>query len=766
KAIHRDPDGVLWFGTGAYHWAERGGVSRFDAKSFVNFTTKDGLPHNFVFAIHRDPDGMMWFGTFGGGVSRYDGKEFITFTTKDGLAHNWVSAIYRDPDGVMWFGTGGGVSRYDGKEFINFTARDGLPHNYVLAILREPDGVTWFGTGGGVSRYDGEEFKNFTTKDGLAHNFVFAIHRDPNGVMWFGTMDGVSRYDGKEFVNFTRSLATSATDGSARNLVYVIHVDRDGVMWFGTFGGGVSRYDGKEFINFTTKDGLAHNTVWSIHSDPDGVMWFGTDGGGVSRYDGAEWTSLDIRDGLAGNTVSSLCRDSDGSLWFATDKGVTRYRRSNVPPKVNIVSVTTDQTYFDISAIPASTPGTRATVEYNAIDFVTVPEKRLYRCRIKEIDTDWRKATKATSFDYTFDNPGVYTFQVQAIDRDMNYSESATVSLTVQPDPLFVALQTEVDHLRSEVGRKYHFSNIIGRSASMKQVYALMERAIDSGLTVLISGETGTGKELVAKAIHYNSPRKNKQVLPLNCGAESKELIASKLFGHRRGAFTGAHEDRIGLFESALGGTVLLDEIGEMPQDAQVHLLRVLEERTIQRLGENTSRDVDVRIISMTNRDLAKEVTAGRFREDLYYRLSEFPIPIQPLRERLEDIPILAEHFLQEIDKELDGFAPDVFDMLASYSWPGNVRELRNVIRRAAAFVEEGMRIHTYHFPPHITQGESLIQEILSERTGLPASVERLQQRLIEDALRKCDGNRTQAARMLEMHRPNLIRLMKRLGIE
>ena len=307
-------------------------------------------------------------------------------------------------------------------------------------------------------------------------------------------------------------------------------------MWFGTRG-GVSRYDGKGFVNFTrirpnsATDGLANNLVKAIHCDPDGVMWFGTDGGGVSCYDGAEWASLDIRDGLAGNTVSSICRDSDGSLWFATDGGVTHYRRSNVPPKVNIVSVTTDKTYLDISAIPASTPGTRVTIEYNAIDFVTVPEKRQYRCRIKEIDSDWRKATKATSFDYTFDNPGAYTFQVQAIDRDMNYSEPSTVSLIVQLDPLFVALQTEVNHLRSEVGRKYYFSNIIGRSASMKQVYALMERAIDSGLTVLISGETGTGKsDGFGVDLPIHAEQTGVLTQPLFEGAENKTSTSRRKF--------------------------------------------------------------------------------------------------------------------------------------------------------------------------------------------------------------------------------------------
>ena len=293
-----------------------------------------------------------------------------------------------------------------------------------------------------------------------------------------------------------------------------------------------------------------------------------------------------------------------------------------------------------------------------------------------------------------------------------------------------------------------------------------MERAIDSGLTVLIIGETGTGKELVAKAIHYNSSRKDGPLRDLNCGSVPKELVSSTLFGYRKGAFTGATEDRIGLFEAASGGTLLLDEIGEMPQDAQIHLLRVLEESKIQRVGDNISRDVDVRIIAMTNRELIKEVEDRRFRKDLYYRLSVFPIYVPPLRERPEDIPLLAEHFLQEMDRGLADLAPDVLDMLQSYSWPGNVRELLNAIRRADALAEEGKQIQTYYFSSQITQGESLIQDIISENLGLSASLELLQRRLIENALRECNGNRTQAAQMLNTQRPNLVRIMKRLGIE
>lgn len=369
---------------------------------------------------------------------------------------------------------------------------------------------------------------------------------------------------------------------------------------------------------------------------------------------------------------------------------------------------------------------------------------------------------------------GEYTFKVIAINRDLVESVApATLKLTVVPDSrdlVISTMQTEIARLRREVGSKYHFANIIGRSATIKQMRVLMEKAIDSGLPVLITGETGAGKELVAKAIHTNSPRKDHPMRELNCGAIPKDLVASTLFGHRKGAFTGADTDRMGVFEDAKGGTVILDEIGEMPNDAQVHLLRVLQERTVIRIGEFAPREVDVRIIAITNRDLEKEVGAGRFRADLYHRLKVFPIHVPPLRERTDDIPLLAEHFLQQASqqqtKEVDGFGPDVFEMLSSYSWTGNIRELENEVYRAVALVEGGMQIQTYHFSSLIHRGESLITEAISEGSGYAESVKRFQRRLIEQVLSECGGNRHEAARRLKMYRPNLIDLIKRLGIK
>ena len=324
----------------------------------------------------------------------------------------------------------------------------------------------------------------------------------------------------------------------------------------------------------------------------------------------------------------------------------------------------------------------------------------------------------------------------------------------------------EVDHLRREVGSKYRFENIIGRSPAMKQVYALMEKAIDSGLNVLLNGETGTGKEVIAKAIHYSGPRRDFPWREMNCGAVPRDLVASTLFGHSKGAFTGADEEKPGLFESAQGGTVILDEIGEMPLDVQPHLLRVLQEHRIQRLGETRLRDVDVRVIAVTNRNLEADVRAGRFREDLYYRLSVFPIPVPPLRERVGDIPLLAEHFLREVTAEPSGFGSEVSELLRNYPWPGNVRELRNEVQRAAALAGQDVEIQPCHLSPRLVEGEILDQDGSSAHLDFSTRVLRFQRRLVEDALQQCEGNRTHAAKLLGMHRPGLVRLIKRLKVD
>ena len=421
--IHQDREGFLWFGTMGK------GLSQYDSSGAINFNTADGLVSNDVYTIYRDREGYIWCGT-NGGISQYDGNKFINFTTDDGLVQNVVNSIYQDQDGRFWFGTDDGVSQYDGEKFVNFTTDDGLAVKSVWAIYQDQDGRFWFGTNGGVSQYDGEKFVNFTTDDGLAQNYVTSIYQDREGFIWFGTASGgVSRYDGDQFVNFTTN------DGLASNSVWAIHQDRDGHLWFGTRGGdGASRYDGEKFVNFTTDDGLTDNDVSSIYQDQEGFLWFGTLSGGVSRYDGTAWVSLDTRDGLINNQILGICQDSDGRLWFGTSEGVTQYRPNQVSPSVRIVSVQSHNTSAQagsLETIKNITTNTRVTIKYSSIDFKTVKEKRQYRVRIKEIDSDWRKPTLSDTLNISFDKPGTYTFEVVAIDRDLNYSAPTSLTLIV-----------------------------------------------------------------------------------------------------------------------------------------------------------------------------------------------------------------------------------------------------------------------------------------------------------------------------------------------
>ena len=422
SAIHQDRGGYIWFGTG-------GGVSQYDSSGVINFTTADGLVSNLVYTIYQDRGGYIWFGTEGG-ISRYDGEKFINFTTDAGLAQNYVTAIYQDREGFLWFGTNDGVSRYDGEKFVNFTMDEGLPVKSVWAIHQDREGYIWFGTGGGVSQYDGEKFVNFTTDDGLAQNYVTAIYQDREGFLWFGTIaGGISRYDGDRFVNFTTA------DGLSSNSIRSIHEDKTGHLWFGTRGGdGASRYDGERFVNFTPHAGLTQNDVTSIYQDREGFLWFGMLSGGISRYDGTSWVTLDTRDGLISNQVLKIYQDSDGRLWFATLEGVTQYNPNRVSPSVRIVSVQSHNTSVQtgsLETIKDITTNTRVTIKYSSIDFKTVKEKRQYRVRIKEIDADWRKPTLSDTLNISFDKPGTYTFEVVAIDRDLNYSASASLTLTV-----------------------------------------------------------------------------------------------------------------------------------------------------------------------------------------------------------------------------------------------------------------------------------------------------------------------------------------------
>ena len=358
---------------------------------------------------------------------------------------------------------------------------------------------------------------------------------------------------------------------------------------------------------------------------------------------------------------------------------------------------------------------------------------------------------------------GAYNY----ISKPFNLSE---IKLNVKRALEIKDLTDEVKLLRQEIKDKFAINNMVGNSGKMQEVYKIIGRVAESSATVLIMGESGTGKELVAKAIHYNSPRRGAPMVKVNCAALPEGLLESELFGHEKGSFTGAIERKKGRFEHANGGTILLDEVGEMSPSLQVKLLRVLQEREFERVGGLETIKTDVRIIAATNRNLEVMIKAGSFREDLYYRLNVVPIHIAPLRERREDIPLLVEFFLnkysQVAGKGFKYVSVEAMRLLASYNWPGNVRELENVIERSVV-MGSGEVLLSDHLPISV-QSYSPVEELMLDIVDKPLKeiLHEVEKRVIQKALLNNRWNRAQTAAKLQISRSALLYKIEEYGLE
>jgi len=326
-------------------------------------------------------------------------------------------------------------------------------------------------------------------------------------------------------------------------------------------------------------------------------------------------------------------------------------------------------------------------------------------------------------------------------------------------------LEQENKQLRQQLDKQFGLEKLIGRSPLMVEVFETIRQVADSRATILVQGESGTGKELVAQAVHALSPRKEKPFVAVHCAALSPQLLESELFGHEKGAFTGAQERRTGKFEMAQGGTLFLDEIGEIDEATQVKLLRVLGERYVERVGGNKRIDVDVRLVAATNKDLETLVGEGRFREDLFYRIKVVIIELPPLRERAEDIPLLARAFLEEFGRENNkpnlSFSPEAEQRLMEYSWPGNVRELRTAVEHGVVLCREDA-IEPRHLPRNLA-GSDQVSAAHSHLNTL--NLEALEKQAIIESLNRTEGNRTEAARLLGLSRRTLHRKLNEYGI-
>jgi two-component system response regulator AtoC len=386
---------------------------------------------------------------------------------------------------------------------------------------------------------------------------------------------------------------------------------------------------------------------------------------------------------------------------------------------------------------------------------------------LKEVKAKGLEGTIIMMSAYGTVNSAVEAMKMGAFDYVSKPFNADEIILTIKKAEERERLREENIRLKEEAQKDYGLENIVAQSAGMCKIFDLVKKVARYKSSVLISGESGTGKELVARAIHYNSDRKDKPLISINCGAIPENLLESELFGHVKGAFTDAIRSKKGLFEMAHQGTMFLDEVGELPQNLQVKLLRVLQDGEIRRVGDTTAAQVDVSIIAATAKDLASEVKNGRFREDLYYRLNVLPIHLPPLRERKEDIPPLVNHFIDLYNRKLGlrikGASTEAMERLLHYRWPGNVRELENCIERAMILAEtdtiglEGL--------PMSWQGDEE-KTVVSSGFSIKKNAKEMEIRLIKEALGKTRGNRLQAARMLEISHKTLLYKLKDYGLE
>ena len=353
------------------------------------------------------------------------------------------------------------------------------------------------------------------------------------------------------------------------------------------------------------------------------------------------------------------------------------------------------------------------------------------------------------------------------------------ISKPFKPDEIILTLRKAEERerlrrenlfLKKEVQKEYSFENIISKNERMRQLFDTIRKVAKYKSTILIEGESGTGKELVAKAIHFNSDRADNPFVPVNCGAIPENLLESELFGHTKGSFTNAVRTKKGLFEEADGGTMFLDEIGELPLQLQVKLLRVLQDGEMRRIGDSRPIKIDVRIIAATIKDLDREVREGKFRDDLFYRLNVLPMKIPPLKERKEDVPLLVDHFInkysRELNKPIEGITPDALNCLMNYGWNGNVRELENVIERAIVLTESS-QIQVENLPAEIeSPREESKLNLLNDELSIKKASRYLEIDLITKALQKTKGNHTHAAKLLEISHRALLYKIKEYGID
>jgi formate hydrogenlyase transcriptional activator len=691
-SLAEDGDGSLWVGT-------TDGLVRTDGTATRVYTTADGLPSNDARVLHADTAGNLWVGFRPSGLGRMvDGR----FERIDGL-NGVVRELYRDQAGLLWIGLGeGGVLRWDGKELSPLVI-NGVPwESGAEQFYEDAEGMLWVTTiGAGLWRIRGQSATNYTAADGLLTDSPRSFVEDDGATFWVNSDDGIFSIRRRDLDDFDagRIAAIPHTRYSGADGLAEIESESrgspgairtaDGRLWFTMIGGKVAVADP------TPEEDLPPGTVHieELRTGNNEMVFSNrrvpTSLAAVAEPGDLE-LSLGVRDVEIDYTATGV--GSADHLRFryqlvgydrqwveAGERRIVRY--TALPPgdyefrviariESGVLSEDDARISFSVPAYFYETLWFQTLVGLAVFSVLLL----VYGMRTRDLR---QHAVELRGL------VGERDTSLAELDRSHANLENALEEVST----LQKRLERENVYLREEIKETHGFSEVVGTSKGIRRVLGQVEQVAATDTTVLILGETGTGKELVARAIHNRSHRQDRPMVRVNCAALPESLIESELFGHEKGAFTGAAAKRQGRFELADGGTLFLDEIGDLSADLQAKLLRVLQEGEFERVGGTRTLQVDVRVITATNHDLTRAIAEGRFREDLFYRLNVFSIGLPSLRERREDIPLLVWHFAEELaanaGKHFDAIPAPLMDALVRYDWRGNVRELRNVVERA-----------------------------------------------------------------------------------
>ena len=739
RLTYEDRESNLWVGL----W--NGGLVLCDPLSREVYTEADGLPDRFVRWLEEDGD-RLWVRTDGGVACLEDGS----------------IRRMEDREGVLVAGRGGPLRiGREGRAFR--TTRTDLPGvpasedacGVIAGLLQYKDGDLWlFTPDGDMGRIEGDRV-TAVEQDFQARPYVVVPAGE--GGFWIGV-----EAESPALYRMDRDHRLRALEGPGLDsIAYVSALCEQGsTLWVGTNIGLFAVNESKGVRHFTKeRDGLLTNNILSLAVDSRDCLWIGLGGGGVLRYDGRGFCSIRLGPSVEENTVKAILCDRRGRLWFGTWDGLIQYRPRQTPPGLVIRRVVEGRLLDAPGSLSYPEGASELVLHFQGLQFRTGgagPMTYSHRLVGHGPAEEWSEFRPESKVAYRGLPAGEYRFEVRARNWDDLVSETAGLQVRVVPGGKVARRPGPADE-RAASGPS---ESSLGPTLS--GFFAQLGQVVRTDMTLLLAGETGTGKSLLAGEIHARSPRREQPFIRLSCGALPRGLVERELFGHEQGV-SGAATWQTSCLERAHGGTLLLDGIGDLPMEAQRGLLHVLEDGRVRRVGGSEPFRVDVRVIAETNGDLERAVREGTFRQDLYYRLKQFPLQLPPLRDRWEEIPVLAAHFAArfagDLKRPVPNLSNEAMTHLQTHSWPGNVRELEHLIRRAVVLCEgEVIEVSDLPLPAD--------EAVLVQAAPPPEGKDERQQLL--EALRTCNwivyGDRG-AARLLGMHPEKLRYRMSKYGL-